>query len=205
MKQTLLVVSSLLYLCGTAHAQEAGQVGVSLGYPPAVGVVWHVTERVAVRPDISFSTGSTDRPTPDISILGESIGSGRSSSTTVTAGVSGLLYLWRWDKLGAYVSPRYSYSHLTSNSGSTFAIDSGNSNYTVTGSFGAQYQIHQRFAVFGETGFGYSHSTSTVSSTSVVYLVSPALPNIVPSVSTSQTVSRSWATRGGAGVIFYFK
>lgn len=36
--------------------------------------------------------------------------------------------------------------------------------------------------------------------------LSLSLPNtIAPVSSTSETISKSWGTRGGAGVVFYFK
>lgn len=207
MKPLLLALSLVLFVHAPALAQDAGQIGVTLGYPSAIGIVWHVTDSVAVRPDISFSTGSTESPAirSGISFLDSAVASGESSSTTVTTGLSGLVYLGKWDKLRAYVSPRYAYGHLTSNSGTTFAVDNKNSTHTLTGSFGAQYQLHRRFAVFGETGVGYTRSSTTF--TSLILLpVLPLGPNVPAPVSQSQEiVSRSWGTRSGVGVIFYFK
>src|SRR5262245_22279327 len=207
MKCLMLGVSMVLSVSANALAQDAGQIGVTLGYPSGVGVIWHVTDNVAVRPEISFSTGSSENPviSSGLSLPGLSDDVGESSSTAVTAGVSGLFYSGKWDRLHAYVSPRYTYSHLTSESGSTFSIDGRNSAYTVTGSFGAHYQLHRRFAVFGETGFGYTHSHTTSTSR----LLLPVIPvglNLPSPVSQSiEANSHSWNTRTGAGVIFYFK
>ena len=203
MKRTLFVSIIVLCVCAGAEAQDAGQVGVSLGYPAAVGIIWHVTDSVAVRPDISFSHGSTDNGALSTDLVGVSAASGESSSTSLTAGVSGLLYLGTWDKLRAYVSPRYAYGRLTSNSGSTFASDATNATHIVIGSFGAHYQLHRRFAVFGEAGYGYSHSRTTLTS---VVLQIPGLPNIPAPVSRfADIVSHRWGTSSGVGVIFYFK
>jgi hypothetical protein len=209
MKRLMLGVSMVLIVWANALAQDAGQIGVTLGYPAAVGVIWHVTDNLAVRPEISFSTGSTESPVIDrgFSLPGLSDDPGESSSTAVTTGVSGLFYFGKWDKLRAYVSPRYTYAHLTSDSGSgsTFRIDGRNSAYSVIGSFGAHYQLHRRFAVFGETGFGYTHSHTT-STTLLVLPVIPVGPNVPAPVSQSiETNSHNWSTRTGAGVIFYFK
>ena len=75
----------------------------------------------------------------------------------------------------------------------------------MTGSFGAHYQFHHRFAVFGETGFGYNHSSTTFSSI-LLGPVIPVGPNIpAPVTRSAETNSHSWGTRTGAGVIFYFK
>lgn len=207
MKSLLLALTLVLFGGVAALAQDAGQIGITLGYPSGVGIVWHVTDSVGVRPDISFSNGSTESPAirSGIAFLDESVGSGESSSTAVTVGVSGLLYLGKWDKLRAYVSPRYAYGRLTSNSGTTFAVDNKNTTQSVTGSFGAQYQIHRRFAVFGETGFGYTRSRTTFTSLLLLPVI-PVGPNVPAPVSRSESItSRSWGTRSGAGVIFYFK
>jgi hypothetical protein len=152
-----------------------------MGYPAAVGVVWHVSDSVAVRPEIAFSTSSTDTD------FG-------ADTTTVSGGASGLFYVATWDRVRAYVSPRFSYARSTSDSTGTIGIASKNSTYTVVGSFGAQYTPHKRFAVFGETGLGYSRSKASTT-TLVVPIVLPA---------TTSTLT-SFGTRSGVGVIFYFK
>lgn len=206
MTRLVLAVSVVLSAGANAFAQDAGQIGVTLGYPSAVGVIWHVTGNVAVRPEISFSTGSTDSPalSSTFSLPAVSADLGETSSTTVTAGVSGLFYFGQWDKLRAYVSPRYTYTRLTSDTGSTFSTDARNSAYTLTGSFGAHYQLHRRFAVFGETGFGYTRTRTTL--TSVLLLpVIPVGPTIPAPVTRSEINSHSWATRTSAGAIFYLR
>ena len=38
-----------------AVGQEKGQVGLTVGYPASVGVVWHAVDRVAVRPEFTFT------------------------------------------------------------------------------------------------------------------------------------------------------
>jgi hypothetical protein len=209
MKRLMLGVSLVLSVCANALAQDAGQVGVLLGFPSEVGVIWHVTDNIAVRPEISFSTGSTENPaiSSGLSLPGLSDDlSGETSSTTVATGVSALFYFGTWDKLRAYVSPRYTYAHSTfeSGSGSTLNFDTRSSAHAVTGSFGAHYQLHQRFAVFGETGFGYNRSrTTSTSSLLVPVITGPNLPSRVSQ--SSETNSHNWATRTSAGVIFYFK
>jgi len=207
MKQLMLAVSVVLSVGANALAQDAGQIGITMGYPSAVGVIWHVTDNVAVRPEISFSTGSTENPaiSSGLSLPDLAVDPGEASSTTVTAGVSGLFYFGEWDKLRAYVSPRYTYTRLMSDVASTFSTDARNSAYALTGSFGAQYQFHRRFAVFGETGFGYTHTRTTLTSTILLSII-PVGPNVPAPVTRSvETNSHSWATRTGAGVIFYFK
>jgi hypothetical protein len=62
--------------------------------------------------------------------------------------------------------------------------------YSYVGSFGAEYELHRRFAVYAETGFGYSRSVDSPSSTPAFTLISFATHN--------------WSTRAGIGAIFYF-
>jgi hypothetical protein len=180
-----------------AEAQEKGQVGLTMGYPASVGVVWHLTDAIAVRPELTFATTSDGFTT------------NQSSSTSVGTGVSGLFYLGRWESVRAYVSPRYIYQRSTS----TVEVDvtpllppalpvgivlpslttkTTITNQSVIGAFGAQYSPHRRFSVFGEVGFGYSRlETST------------GTPITGISTEPSAT-SHSWSTRSGAGIIFYF-
>jgi hypothetical protein len=58
--------------------------------------------------------------------------------------------------------------------------------------------------VFGETGFGYTRTRTTL--TSVLLLpVIPVGPSVPAPVTRSEINSHSWGTRTGAGVIFYLK
>ena len=123
------VLCGALWVSCTAsslHAQERGQVGLTMGYPPAVGLVWHVTDLVAVRPEISFTSSASD-PT-SIPVLGTST----SSSSTLGVGVSALFYLWKWDALRAYVAPRFTYSRLDGSSERTTQMLTFPSLSTVT-------------------------------------------------------------------------
>jgi hypothetical protein len=188
MTRAIVVLGSLLGACATANAQEAGQIGITMGYPASIGVVWHVSDGVAVRPEISFSRSSSDNEFS-------------SDTTTVSAGASGLFYLSRWDQVRAYVSPRFSYGHATSESGGTLGLSLKSSTYNVVGSFGAQYTPHKRFAVFGETGVGYSHSTSS----STYAIPSLLLEGRSPTRPTTTSTLTGFSTRTGVGVVFYFK
>jgi hypothetical protein len=188
------VTTALLILAPSlVRAQESGRVGISMGYPTAVGVVWHISDAIAVRPEVSFTT-----TTADVTLT-------TSSSTTYGVGVSGLFYVKRWDALRAYVSPRYTYQHGSSTS--TLAINlpialpidlpsiettTRTAQHTISGSFGAQYLAHEHFAVFGELGAGYS-TLKLTADTSV-----PQTGLI------SNPTAHSFGVRSSAGVIFYF-
>jgi hypothetical protein len=90
-----------------ASAQEAGDVGVTVSAPSAIGAIWHVTPRVAIRPDLSFSFNESD---------GEGSSSLDFSSSTVSLGGSLLFYVGRWDNFQTYIAPRLSYSWSSSSS-----------------------------------------------------------------------------------------
>jgi Outer membrane protein beta-barrel domain len=178
----LVLLTVLLGLTSSVSAQEKGQAGITMGYPASIGLVYHVSDKIAVRPDVAFSHSSGETATP--------VGAITSDSSSFSVGVSALLYLREWDKLRTYVSPRYGFSRTSADTDSI--VIGGSSVHTSTtthafgGLFGAQYSLHRRFSVFGEVGINVSHGTGTSDSTSTT--------------STSNSIS----SRTGAGLIFYF-
>lgn len=183
----MLVVPSM------AGAQERGQIGIAMGYPTAVGVIWHLTDSIAVRPELNVTTSTTN-----VSL----------SSTSATAygfGVSGLFYVKHWDAVRAYVAPRYAYQHgsATSSIGTELPLPlpidlpdiqstTMTSQHNFSGLFGAQFLAHRHFAVFGEVGATYATVTSSFTSTPPV----PAL--------TANPSSHAFGVRSSVGAIFYF-
>lgn len=202
-----LVVLPACLVAAPAFAQDHGQVGLSMGYPASVGVVWHVTDRVAIRPEISFVHTSTD--TTAITTLTFTTPLGiqtqttraqfTTDNTTVGTGVSGLFYLWKREALSAFVTPRYAYNRGTSTTtggGIAIPTDGAVKTHFISGSFGAQYALGRRFTVFGEIGLGYTHSSVDNEPTS----------SVSPGASTgSATTSHGIAARSGAGIVFYFR
>jgi hypothetical protein len=133
-----------------AAAQEPGDVGVTVSAPSAIGVIWHVTPRMAVRPDLSFSFSESDAD------VGTDI-----NSHSFTLGGSVLFYTGRWDNLQTYVAPRLSYSWASSSiDGGGASLDSSQDGWSLSGTFGAQYLLGTRFAVFAEAGLAYSSTTA---------------------------------------------
>jgi outer membrane protein with beta-barrel domain len=151
-----------------------------MAYPAAAGLILHVGDRVAVRPDLSFSNTSL-QTTP----------SGTTQhSSTIGAGISALFYLTRWEALRAYVSPRYGYSYTWGTSSIVTNSTSHSSSTAITGSFGAQYALGDRFSVFAETGVGYNTTKNTIESASLLAAINNKM--------------HGWATRSGLGAILYF-
>ena len=176
-------------------AQEAGDVGVTMGYPGAIGVVWHITDGFAVRPDLTLSRTTSESRTTSSSVFG---GQSLSSSNTsegwgTTVGLSALVNVRTIERLRLYVSPRLAYSYSSSDNetgltGSLSAFNATTTGIVASGSFGSQYNVHDRFAIFGELGLQYSSLTTESD-----------FPG-----SSNQTDSTSFGLRSAVGVTFYF-
>jgi hypothetical protein len=180
---------------GTALAQDEPRVGITMGYPTALGLIWQVNDRLALRPELSFSTSSNDlTATSSITLDGTTTSLVNTTDTwQVGIGLSALFYLSKHEGLRTYVSPRWSYGRASSKSMSgslpTLSNSTGNIN-SVSGSFGAQYALSRRFSVFGEVGLAYTHTTIDPSGT--------------PGVLVTSSTSRAFGARSGAGVVLYF-
>jgi hypothetical protein len=166
-------------IAAIAHAQDAGRVGLTTGYPASIGIQWHISERTAIRPEISFATSSSSS---------QSLINATTDFSSFGTGVSLLFFSPLRDNLKLYVAPRFGYSRT---SGTTEFTESNTDIYSIGGSFGGHYALGRRFALFGEAGFQYSHQHGAIKS-------SPA--------SALQTTSRgdSAATRTGVGIVIYF-
>jgi hypothetical protein len=196
----LLAAITTTFLASTASAQDDPRVGIVMGYPASIGVMWQVTDGVALRPEVGVQKASNEvTATSSPSVGGATITNSSvnvNDNWQVGIGLSALFYLSKPDKLRTYISPRWAYTRTSSTSATTPASganstgSTGNGNF-VSGSFGAQFALARRFSVFGEIGLGYSRTV------------------VAPAGSTSATLfteSASWnlATRSGAGIVFYF-
>jgi hypothetical protein len=212
MKHMPLFLIAMAAAPGAAHAQDAPKVGLTMGYPGSIGVLWRVADRVAVRPEITLSRSTGEARGSDLAGVAPS---STDESTGVGAGISALFYVRRSDALRAYVSPRFAYTRAStsaSTGGSTVvALSTSNStfqSYLTSGSFGAQYALGRRFGVFGEVGVSYSRTSTAVSSTFTTGLTT-FVNGVVTQSTRAQTISSSGhsstiAARSGVGVIIFF-
>lgn len=136
------VLGALLLLPSAAAAQEERSVGLSMGYPASVALLWHTTDRIAVRPELTFSTVSSEAGDRD------------SSGAALSVGAAVLFYTLQRDALSAYLAPAYTYAHATAESSS--GLESTSRTHQVTGSFGVQYRLGERVRAFAETGLAFS-------------------------------------------------
>ena len=179
----VVVLSTLACLAlvpAAASAQDKGDFGLTMGAPLSIGFISHISDRFALRPEIQLRASTTET---------ESTFSGiEADSLDFSVGVSGLIYIGDKDKLRMYVSPRYVFGRTDTKLESLFGVGGEDTftSHSLTGSFGVQYSLHERFSVFGEAGFGVT-VTERESGTSPVH-----------------SESAAFATRSAVGVTFYF-
>jgi hypothetical protein len=181
-----LVGLMLIGSAGNSFAQEPGDIGLSMGYPTSVAVLWHVTNRVAIRPEVSLNWTSSELEVA----LPVDGGEASTDSFSTAVGVSALFYLGTTDRLRTYVSPRINYVRTAIDYNLPFTPDFDRTldGFQFAGSFGAQFAVGDRFGVFGEVGLAYSSSSTTIATTPTE----------------TETRMRSFGTRTTAGVTFYF-
>ena len=167
-------------LSATASAQDARRVGLTTGYPGVIGILWHASERIAIRPEFSFTKNDSSSES--------TFANAASDFWSFGTGVSLLFFAPLRDNLKTYVSPRFAY---TRTSGGSDTTDSTVDAYSVSGALGGHYSLGQRFALFGELGISYSHQTGSITS------------SLAP---TFQTTNRgdSISTRTAVGIVLYF-
>ena len=165
-----------------ASAQEKGRTGIFMGYP-SLGLIWHASETVAVRPEISFSHASTET---DFS---------ESDNDSVGVGVTLLFYMAKRDNAAAYFAPRYAYSHTSVESEVTavgpVTAKTTSTTSQLSASFGAQYWMGKRFSVFGEAGLSYTTGEGKTKGSPSTFAVSPSDLTAI-------------ATRASVAAVFYF-
>jgi len=194
-RPTIASLIIVLAASAAAEAQDHGRFGIVVAYPGSIGAEWHVSERVALRPDFAFSFNgneSTNTISSPFAASSTSSGSGKS----IGVGVSALFYVKRWDALRFFVSPRFGFVRATATTTNDNAfLGSGppevrnlNSTYVTSGSVGAQYRLGQRFALFGEVGVAYSDVESSTGFGGAVV----------------ETSGWSVASRAGVGAVIYF-
>lgn len=217
-----------------AAAQNDRSVGLTIGYPTEVGLIWQAADRVSIRADTFFSSSWSDSETPDagdgfLQFFG---GSSSTSGRTFGVGVSVLITVAKWERLRAYLAPRAAYARSSTESELSFSarlpgtttvippatFETKVSTQTYGASFGTQYGLGDRFAAFGEVGVAYSSSRPS-DSASLVFgsggSTSPIFSGVAggvlsgaltPTLSASLPRPRtnSLGIRSGIGVIFFF-
>jgi hypothetical protein len=168
---TLTCTAFIVLACAARAGAQEHALGVTIGYPGSLGVVWQPSSRIALRPGIAFRT-SGSQPLNDL---------GHFQSWSFSADISGLIYLQPAGPLRMYVTPRYLYSRISSTSTievpqiqspfgtlTTIPITTRRSTneHGVAGLVGAEYRLGDRFGVFGEAGLLYTRASLLTNSSS---------------------------------------
>ena len=172
----VMITLCTLLVPASASAQEK-TFGITMGFPASVGVYWKVADRFAVRPEFNFSKTKTDDQ-PTIWSIG--------------TGVTGLLYLNSENPLRTYVAPRFTYARQQLDDEGFFDLDSTSDVYALSGLFGAQYLLGDRFLVYGEVGVrgSYTSGNDTFTRGETSFSNEP----------TGYTIGST----GGVGILFFF-
>src|SRR5215470_3059105 len=88
--RTLSVALILLLWSISASAQEEARIGVTMGYPTAVGVLWRVADRVSLRPDFTWTSTSNDSPSITDPVLGTIVNPTTFDTWQTSVGLSAL-------------------------------------------------------------------------------------------------------------------
>lgn len=172
-------VAVILLGASKAVAQERGQVGLTMGYPTEIGVVWHAADRVGIKGTFTFALSSSEFDADGF------LPERETHTDSVGLGITGLLYFSRKENVSTYFSPRFAYATTTAKV-SSLDVRSESSTYSFAGSLGAQYSPSRRFSVFGELGLNYSSGTTESAS------------------SLTNSTSSAFGVRSAAGIILYF-
>jgi hypothetical protein len=152
-----------------ALAQEPGNVGLTMTSGSVVGITIEANRWLSIRPEVVFSRATIEA-------------SGASNDLTTTfwgPGLSLLFHVKSWDATRLYLAPEWSYTRAT-----TSSSDTKSTGHSLFAMVGAQHQITNRFAAFGEAGLGRSTAKSEGQF--------------------SSNSSRTWKTRSVVGVILFF-
>ncbi|HKW11214.1 MAG TPA: hypothetical protein VJO33_12605 [Gemmatimonadaceae bacterium] len=131
----LAQVSVLVVLAASRiGAQEDRRVALDLGFPPALAILWHVNDKLDLRPDLAFAHSSGD-------VSGD--------QTRLAIGASALFPMTSSGQLTPYVGLRGGYSW--------YSGDNAPKDWSLAGIFGARFAIDKRVGVSAETGLIYDH------------------------------------------------
>lgn len=155
MKRLLIALVALLALIpAAASAQDKKGETPKFGLTfPDIGVIWHISDKVAFVPSATFlhNWSSFDSDSiPD-----------KNSGNSVTVNAALRFYVHEWKGIRFYVAPKYGFGRTTSSSQFQAGSASSESNsHSIAGAWGLEYAATDRISLFGDIGVRYSHSKS---------------------------------------------
>jgi hypothetical protein len=154
MKKCMRILPVLLLLLPVSlSADEKKDEDFKFGFTfPNIGAIWHMTERIAFLPGISFNHSWGESS----SIINETINSS-SNNLGVSAGLR--FYLYDWEDLRFYISPvyRFGWAEFDYSEIST----STSYSHRVSGAWGLEYALNNRLSLYGDIGVSYNRNTTS--------------------------------------------
>jgi hypothetical protein len=192
-----IVVLAVAMACSRPALAQDDKVGLTMAYPTAVGVLWQVTDRVAVRPEVSWQHHSVDNDDAGFA-------ASTSDSSDFAVGISAPVRLRQWGQVRAYVAPRFEASRISLQTTYELRVffppgitppvsetmESTITTYEGGASIGVQASPAPHFGVFGEVGLMYARGKTS--------------SNSLLDSSSSTTRSNSVGIRSAVGVILFF-
>ena len=198
---------AILAIGPPALAQDEGRIGVTMSYPHSAGVVWRISDRMAVRPAFSFTRSQSEGSEPGEPVVfsffffgrGEPTLSFDGRSLDVRGELDLLVYLNSPGRVRMYVAPGYVFSRFSTTTTVTIqlpafppampvppppqteTLSSKSDSHAGALSLGVQFTPHRRFGVYGEAGASFSTSDR------------------------DNSRSRRFDTRTRVGMVFYLK
>jgi len=190
MKKKVLLCSFMILFVLVCFSQEKGQVGFlfKTGTLNSVGMTFNLSNRVALRPSIGFSTARID-------IEDETLVNDPQKSDNYNASLGILYDFLKKENLSVYSGLEFGYSHskIESNVCSSFIcslVSRKMNGFTGDVILGFRYNLNKHLALFGEIGFGYERLKTDIESN---------LPG-----TTGTEKYKAWdLSRSGVGVTFY--
>lgn len=176
-----ILLMPIAFASSAAQSPDRPRIGLVLG--SSVGVIWHVSDRFALRPSVAASKWSS-------STRSDGGSAHRSSSWSYTAALDNLIYVQRREPISTYISMGISYQTGRSrpNLNDQYVIG-------VPASFGAQFSPHRRLSVWGEAGLALTLTRRTIH---------PTLIEGQSIGSSGKASSNEVSTRSSVGMVFYF-
>ena len=119
MRLAVFVMIAALLQPRAGAAQDTPHLGIAMGYPAQVGVLWTVSDHVAIRPEMNWTRTTTESVSTSTIFNGTGVTTTSvtttSNSNAIGGGVTALFYLTHRDALRTYLAPRYSYARTTTN------------------------------------------------------------------------------------------
>ena len=189
MKRPSLCVIALLAAALPAGAVEQGQIGLQaeVGSRRLLGLTYHATEHLALRPAVFFQRVTAEQ-TPSLIDPDKPLVIYESTDTSFGGQLEADYFLRPQRNLAPFLSATLTYSHVNTAypvpQADTLILRNGNlQNVSAGAGFGVQYAITEAFHVFGQVGLSYAgserftlngaklHSHTWTTSTSAVGLV----------------------------------